>query len=98
MYAAGDATDFEIKQGGIACQQADAAAEAIAADAGVAIEPTPFAPVLRGLLLTEHDTRWMQRNLGREGGAEAASDWPRGQVRRPGALAAAARRPGATRR
>jgi sulfide:quinone oxidoreductase len=59
VYAAGDATDFAIKQGGIACQQADAAAEAIAADAGVAIEPTPFAPVLRGVLLTEHDTRWL---------------------------------------
>ena len=34
VYAAGDATDFAIKQGGIACQQADAAAEAIAAEAG----------------------------------------------------------------
>ena len=33
VYAAGDATDFAIKQGGIACQQADAAAEAIAAAA-----------------------------------------------------------------
>ena len=70
VYAAGDATDFEIKQGGIACQQADAAAEAIAAGAGVAIDPAPFAPVLRGLLLTEHDTRWLQRDLGLERGAE----------------------------
>ena len=76
VYAAGDATDFEIKQGGIACEQADAAAEAIAADAGVAIEPTPFGAVLRGLLLTEHDTRWMQRNLGTESGAKV-DEWPR---------------------
>ena len=75
VYAAGDATDFDIKQGGIACQQAEAAAEAIAADAGVAIDPTPFVPVLRGLLLTEHDTRWMQRTLGRQGGAEP-DYWP----------------------
>jgi sulfide:quinone oxidoreductase len=76
VYAAGDATDFEIKQGGIACQQADAAAEAIAADAGVAIEPTPFKAVLRGLLLTEHDARWMQRDLGKESGGEV-DEWPR---------------------
>jgi sulfide:quinone oxidoreductase len=76
VYAAGDATDFAIKQGGLACQQAEVAAEAIAADAGIAIDPTPFAPVLRGLLLTEHDTRWMQRTLGRQGGAEP-DDWPK---------------------
>jgi sulfide:quinone oxidoreductase len=76
VYAAGDATDFEIKQGGIACQQADAAAEAIAAEAGVAIEPTPFTAVLSGLLLTEHDTRWMQRSLGQESVAKG-EEWPR---------------------
>jgi len=51
VYAAGDATDFAVKFGGIAAQQADTAAEAIAALAGVAIEPTPFAPVLHGALL-----------------------------------------------
>ena len=51
VYAAGDATDFPVKFGGIASQQADTAAEAIAALAGVAIEPAPFAPVLHGALL-----------------------------------------------
>jgi sulfide:quinone oxidoreductase len=59
VYAAGDATDFAVKQGGIACQQADAAAEAIAAAAGVAIEPRPFTPALRALLVTEYDARWL---------------------------------------
>ena len=34
VYAAGDATTFALKQGGLATQQADAAAEAIAADLG----------------------------------------------------------------
>jgi sulfide:quinone oxidoreductase len=62
VYAAGDATNFTIKQGGIACQQADAAAEAIAARAGADIEPAPFKPVLRGVLLTEHETRFMRRD------------------------------------
>ena len=34
VWAAGDATRFPLKQGGIAAQQADAAAESIAARAG----------------------------------------------------------------
>ena len=34
IFAAGDATSEPIKQGGLAAQQADAAAEAIAAEAG----------------------------------------------------------------
>jgi sulfide:quinone oxidoreductase len=51
VYAAGDATDFAVKFGGIASQQADTAAEEIAALAGAAIEPTPFTPELHGALL-----------------------------------------------
>ena len=39
VWAAGDATRFPVKQGGIAAQQADTAAEAIAARAGADIEP-----------------------------------------------------------
>ena len=52
VYAAGDATTCPIKQGGVATQQADAAAEAIAARLGAPVEPHPFRPVVRGLLLT----------------------------------------------
>ena len=52
VYAAGDVTAFPVKQGGLATQQADAVAEAIAAACGVEIEPAPFTPVLRGMLLT----------------------------------------------
>jgi sulfide:quinone oxidoreductase len=52
VYAAGDITAFSIKQGGLASQQADAAAESIAADAGASVTPRPFEPVLRALLLT----------------------------------------------
>ena len=51
-YAAGDVTSFPIKQGGLAAQQADVVAAAIAAGAGVPIDLRPFAPVMRGLLLT----------------------------------------------
>ncbi len=52
VYAAGDVTGFPVKQGGIATQQADAAAEAIAADIGCEIAAQPFDPVLRGVLWT----------------------------------------------
>jgi sulfide:quinone oxidoreductase len=52
VYAAGDITQFPIKQGGIAAQQADALAELIAARAGAPVKPEPFTPVLRALLLT----------------------------------------------
>jgi len=53
VYAAGDVTAFPLKQGGLAAQQADAAAEMIAAGLGIPISPQPFSPVLRGLLLTD---------------------------------------------
>ena len=59
VYAAGDITTFPLKQGGIAAQQADAAAESIAALAGAPTEPRPFRPVLRGLLLTGLTPRFM---------------------------------------
>lgn len=51
VWAAGDATDFPIKQGGVAAQQADAAVSAILHRFGVIEEPTPFRPVLRGILV-----------------------------------------------
>jgi sulfide:quinone oxidoreductase len=44
VYAAGDATNSPIKQGGIASQQADAAAEAIAARAGCRRGPAAVSP------------------------------------------------------
>jgi len=51
VFAAGDATSFPVKHGGIAAQQADVAAGSIAALAGADVEPAPFEPVIRGVLL-----------------------------------------------
>src|SRR5262249_17094801 len=59
VFAAGDITSFTVKQGGIATQQADAAAEAIAAAVGADVEPRRFRPVLRGLLLTGREPRFL---------------------------------------
>jgi len=84
VYAAGDGTAFPIKQGGLATQQADAVAETIAAAAGAPIEPQPFRPVLRGMLLTGGDNRFMRNAVaGGEGEPEVASHalwWPPSKV------------------
>ena len=64
VYAAGDATDSPVKQGGLAGQQAVAAAEAIAARHGVDIDPQPYHPVLRGMLLTGGRSRWLRSPAG----------------------------------
>ena len=81
VYAAGDATAFPLKQGGLAAQQADAAAEAIAADLGVAIEPAPFRPVMRGLLLTGGAPLYLRATFGSSG--EPAEHSSRRTARRP---------------
>jgi sulfide:quinone oxidoreductase len=63
VFAAGDATTFPIKQGGLAAQQADAVAESIAANAGASVKPTPFRPVLRGLLTAGGGARYMRARI-----------------------------------
>lgn len=85
VYAAGDATDFPLKQGGIAAQQADAAAEAIAAELGGDLEPAPFRPVLRGLLLTGRAPRYLRAEVlaggaSRSSAAEEAIWWPPAKI------------------
>jgi sulfide:quinone oxidoreductase len=85
VYAAGDLTAFPIKQGGLAAQQADAVAETIAAAAGVPLEPRPFRPVLRALLLTGGAPAFLRVELGGgHGETSEASDeplwWPPGKI------------------
>jgi sulfide:quinone oxidoreductase len=64
VYAAGDATRFPLKQGGIAAQQADCAAAQIASRAGAEVKTGPFRPVLRGLLLTGMTPRFLRAEPG----------------------------------
>jgi sulfide:quinone oxidoreductase len=82
VYAAGDLTQFPLKQGGIATQQADAAAASIAAQVGVDVERTPFRPILRGLLLTGRAPRYLRAQVGT---ADSVADtealwWPPGKI------------------
>jgi sulfide:quinone oxidoreductase len=76
VYAAGDITNFPVKQGGIAAQQADAAAETIAAEAGAGLTPEPFRPVVRGLLLTGAEARYLRSDIAAAGGMSSTSPEP----------------------
>lgn len=60
VFAAGDVTAFPIKQGGVAAQQADVVAEAIAAGLGAVAAPREFEPVLRGVLWTGEGPRYLE--------------------------------------
>lgn len=75
VWAAGDATRVPVKQGGIAAQQADTAAEAIASRAGADIEPRPFRPVLRGLLLTGMAPRYLRAEAGTTSAIDTEPLW-----------------------
>jgi sulfide:quinone oxidoreductase len=61
VWAAGDATDYPIKHGGVSAQMADTAARSIAALAGTPVEPQTFDPRLEGVLLTGGTPRFLQR-------------------------------------
>jgi sulfide:quinone oxidoreductase len=80
VYAAGDGTDFPVKQGGLATQQADAVCEHLAARLGAAIQPSPFKPVLRGQLITGAESLHMKHGLtGGQGEGVTSLDylwWP----------------------
>jgi sulfide:quinone oxidoreductase len=80
VYAAGDGTNFPIKQGGLATQQADAAAEHIASRAGAEVEPQPFRPVLRGKLLTGDASLHLRHEAAGGGASGVATEdylwWP----------------------
>jgi sulfide:quinone oxidoreductase len=81
VYAVGDGANFPVKQGGIACQQADVAAAHIARDAGVPINVEPFRAVLRGQLLTGAKPHFMRHDLRAHDAVEDASTehilwWP----------------------
>ncbi|MDX6664267.1 MAG: sulfide:quinone oxidoreductase [Solirubrobacteraceae bacterium] len=82
VYAIGDATDLLVKQGGLACQQADVAARHIAHEAGGALAAEPFVGVLRGRLLTGGADRFLRRDLrGAHGeSADEALWWPPAKV------------------
>jgi sulfide:quinone oxidoreductase len=75
VFAAGDATAFPVKQGGIATQQADVVAETIASEAGAPVQPTPLDPMVRALLLTGDRPAYVRAALGGHHGDPGIVDW-----------------------
>jgi sulfide:quinone oxidoreductase len=84
VYAAGDAIAYPIKHGGLATQQADAVAEALAARCGVPLTPAPFRPVLRGMLLTGEEPQFLEAGIGASrpdpAGGRSPLWWPPAKV------------------
>lgn len=77
VYAAGDATDYPIKHGGLAAQQADTAAAGIAAAAGAPVQPSPFDPEIRGMLLTGGEPLYLSAHVtGGHGFSSTISESP----------------------
>ena len=84
VYAAGDATWFPIKQGGIATQQADTAASVIAASIDSAIPTEPFRPALRATMLTGSKAWSLNASVEDPEGTSASGIpqlfWPTGKI------------------
>jgi sulfide:quinone oxidoreductase len=76
VYAAGDVTDFPVKQGSIAAAQADAASEAIAAEIGVDLMPELFRPILHAAIAVGKRTIFARRNLDDPSDEGTVSDEP----------------------
>jgi sulfide:quinone oxidoreductase len=77
VYAAGDATDFPVKHGGVAAQQADTAAASIAALAGAPTQPMKFAPEIHGILLGADKPLYMSAHItGGHGSSSEVSEEP----------------------
>jgi sulfide:quinone oxidoreductase len=80
IWAAGDVTRFPVKQGGLAAQQADAAARSIAVAAGAHVPIEPFQPVLRAALITGGAPEFFRSSLPSREDAQASGGrglwWP----------------------
>lgn len=77
VYAAGDCTEFPVKHGGVASQQADVVAQSVAAAAGAPLTPEPFDPVIHGMLLTgDHPWYLTAKITGGHGFSSQLTDTP----------------------
>ena len=73
VYAAGDMTSFPIKQGGLATQQADLIAQAIASNHGAAVKELRVQRVLRARLVGGTHPVFLRTELDEFGHATAAT-------------------------
>jgi sulfide:quinone oxidoreductase len=73
VWAAGDITAFPVKQGGLAAQQAGAAARAIASRAGAHVPIEPWSPVLRAALITGGPVEYLRAPIHDRDRSEASA-------------------------
>jgi sulfide:quinone oxidoreductase len=78
VWAVGDGSTFPVKQGGIACQQADSVAAGIARGLGIDAEELPFQPKLRGWVWDGDGGKFLRADLpgGRAESVGVAEDTP----------------------
>lgn len=78
VWAVGDGSTFPVKQGGIACQQADSVAAAIARGLGIDAEELLFQPKLRGWVWDGDGGKFLRADLpgGRTESVGVAEDTP----------------------
>jgi sulfide:quinone oxidoreductase len=76
VWAVGDITTYPVKSGGLAAEQADVAAEAIAAAAGADVEPREFDPAGRGELAALPAGRYLEPWLNTDGRPESMTHIP----------------------
>jgi sulfide:quinone oxidoreductase len=81
VWAAGDGTTFPIKQGGLAAQQADAAAASMAVHLGADLVPEPFRPDLRAVLLDPRGSRVLERDA--DAPVRISTWWPSSKIAAP---------------
>jgi sulfide:quinone oxidoreductase len=88
VWAAGDATDYPVKHGGVSAQLADTVSRSVAALTGACSAPPTFEPVLEGVLLTGGTPRYVR---GRATGGHGAESEPIEVSRRAAPMKIAAR-------
>jgi sulfide:quinone oxidoreductase len=71
VHAVGDIAAYNLRQGGLAAQQADVAVQVIAAAAGADVQPRPYRPVPRGMLICGDEVRYLRHE---PSGASEVSD------------------------
>jgi sulfide:quinone oxidoreductase len=82
VYAVGDVTDFRVKQGGLASEQADAAVSAIESTLGDRDSPVPFSREIEALLLTANRRVAMRARIGESSSQSIAVETPSGPVQK----------------
>jgi sulfide:quinone oxidoreductase len=80
VYAAGDVTAARIRQGGLACRQADAVAHQLAAAAGAPVEPAPYDALLEGVLMTGGRELFLRSDAAADVLADHPLWWPPAKV------------------